>query len=205
MKRSNVWTRPAATLTTLGLLTTMLFAASAARSQESSFAASSPSSDINANRELGELGELGEFGEFGESGKFSEFSEIEAPASVMAVASPTPPATPTPDPMMQACAEAVEELRAARKLLEAQGTQIERQNELIKLERTISERLTQTRELDAAEKAELRNALAAAERQIAAVQAQVDVLKKERPSVWTKLKWIGYGIAAGVVVGTLLK
>ena len=125
-------------------------------------------------------------------------------ATVRAVASPTPPATPTPDPLMQACAEAVEELRAARKLLEAQGTQIERQNELIKLEREISAKLTETRELDAAEKAKLRDALAAAERQVAAVQAQVDTLKRERPSVWKKLKWIGIGIAAGWIGATIV-
>lgn len=106
--------------------------------------------------------------------------------------------------MIKACAEAVEELRAARALLEARGIQIERQNELIKLERTINANIERLRDLDAQEKAELRNALAAAERQIAAVNAQVEVLKKERPSIWSKLKWVTYGVAAGIIAGAVL-
>lgn len=114
-------------------------------------------------------------------------------------ASSTPSATPvTADAgLVKACAEAVEELRAARELLKSQGKQIEKQAELITLEREISAGLKDIRTLDAAEKAALRDA-------ITAKDVLIKQLKSERATLWKKVKWIVYGAAAGVIAGTVL-
>lgn len=119
----------------------------------------------------------------------------------------SPSATPVSDPdagLRAACAEAVEELKAARKLLASQGVQIERQNELLDLEGKVSTGLKNLRTLDAEEKQQLRNALAAAERQITAIRAENEVLKKQRMTFWKKAKYFVIGGAAGIIAGAVL-
>jgi hypothetical protein len=89
----------------------------------------------------------------------------------------------------------LEELRAARKLLEAQGTEIRTLNEVIVLERKISEALKNLRTLDAKQIEELNAALAAKDRVIANVEAANAVLKKNQWSLGKALKWAAYGTA----------
>lgn len=121
----------------------------------------------------------------------------------------TPVATPTPesDPdagLRAACAEAVEELRAARQLIKSQDGLIERQNELLTMEQRIQTGLKDLRTLDAEEKQHLRNAVAAANRETAAVRAENAVLKKQRMTFWKKAKWFVIGGAAGGAVCLVL-
>lgn len=81
--------------------------------------------------------------------------------------------------------------------MKSQGALIERQNELVDLQTEIETGLKNLRTLDAEEKLHLRNAIAAANRQIAALEAEVAVLKKQRATLWKKVKWISIGILAG--------
>lgn len=127
-------------------------------------------------------------------------------AQTNSAANSVPSATPvTPDDGLRAaCAEVVEELRAARKLLASQGIQIEKQNELLLLESKVSFGLKNLRELDAEEKTQLRNAVAAAMRETAAIKAANEVLKKNQVTFWKKFKWMVIGGAAGIIAGSVL-
>lgn len=117
-----------------------------------------------------------------------------------------PSATPVPDTeFRRAVAEALEELRAARKLIEAQTVELKIKDELIALEREVSAGLKNIRNLDAAELQALRDALAAKDRVIAAYEAEIAVLKKNRWSTWKWIKAAAVGAAAGVVIGAVLQ
>lgn len=107
--------------------------------------------------------------------------------------------------LLRACAEAVEELRAARKLIDARGVEIRRYDELLRLEREISAKAKAINELSEMERAELRKALMAKDAQIAALEAAIVVLKKERSTVWKTVKNIGLGVAAGIILGSVLR
>lgn len=113
--------------------------------------------------------------------------------------SSTPSATPvTADAgLIKACAEAVEELRAARELLKSQGKQISVQAELLNLEREISVGLKDLRTLDASEKTALRDA-------ITAKDVLIKQLKSERVTFWKRAKWLIIGGAAGLIAGAVL-
>lgn len=100
--------------------------------------------------------------------------------------------------------DALSELRAARKLIDAQGIEIGRYDELLKIEREIAGKLRQISLLSEKEKAELRAALDAKDRQIAALEAAVAALKKDRWTFWKAARATGIGLAAGIVVGSLL-
>lgn len=102
-------------------------------------------------------------------------------------------------------AEALEELKAARKLIEAQGREIKVKDELIALEREISAGLKNLRNLDAGELQALRDALAAKDRVIAAYEAEIAVLKKNKWSTWKWIKAAAVGAAAGIVIGTVMR
>jgi formate dehydrogenase maturation protein FdhE len=104
-----------------------------------------------------------------------------------------------------ACAEAVQELKAARKLLAAQGIEIEKQKELLKLEEEIIAKLKNINALSEAEKAEMRNALLARDRQISSLELANAVLKKRKISFWKVVKISIVAGAAGLVVGKVLK
>lgn len=114
------------------------------------------------------------------------------------------PVSPSNDGLRAACAEAVEELRAARKLLASQGAQIEKQDELIALERKIGTGLKDLRNLDAEQKADLYKAVDAANRETSALRAEIAVLKKKQVTVWKQIKWFVIGGAAGVIAGAVL-
>ena len=105
--------------------------------------------------------------------------------------------------MRRACAEAIEELRAARKLIAAQDQELKISGDLIALEKQISDGLKNLRTLDAAERKALLDAIAAKDRVIAAYEAEIAVLKKKN-SFWTKAKWFLIGGAAGAVAGVLI-
>lgn len=98
------------------------------------------------------------------------------------------------DGLIRACAEAVEELKAARVGLAKQGKQIEKQKELLAVERDISARLKNINSLSEREKDELRKALAAKDRVIASLESEVKILKKKRFTLWKAVK---VGIVAG--------
>lgn len=95
------------------------------------------------------------------------------------------------------------ELKAARELLASQGALIERQDEMVKLERQISDGLRNLRNLDAAEKDELQKALAAKDRVIAAVEAENALLKKSKCGMWCKAKIGAAAIGVGYVLGRI--
>lgn len=103
--------------------------------------------------------------------------------------------------LRRACGEAVEELKAARNLLKAQGVAIEKQKELFELEQKISEGLKNLRTLDAAEKDELRKALAAKDRVITALESEVKVLKKQKFTLWKAAKVAIVAVGAGIIIG----
>lgn len=128
-----------------------------------------------------------------------------SPSSAIPVTTPTPAADPNDAGLRAACAEAVEELRAARRLLNAQGLQIDKQAELIALERQVGTGLKDLRTLDAQEKEQLRLAVAAATREVAAIKDANQVLKKNQVTFWKQLKWIVIGAAAGVIAGAVLR
>lgn len=104
-----------------------------------------------------------------------------------------------------ACAEAVQELKAARKLLAAQGIENEKQKELLKLEEEIIAKLKNINALSEAEKAEMRNALLARDRQISSLELANTVLKKRKISFWKVVKISIVAGAAGLIVGKILK
>jgi hypothetical protein len=106
--------------------------------------------------------------------------------------------------LRRACAEAVEELRAARKLIAAQETELATKDELLALERRITAGLKDLRTMDAAEKAELQNAVDAASRETTALKAANAELKKHQWTFWKKVKTFGIGAAAGFVLGVVL-
>ena len=107
------------------------------------------------------------------------------------------------DGLRRACAEAVEELKAARKLLAAQGVQIEKQQELLELEQKISAGLKNLRNLDESEKAELRKALFAKDRQLAALESENKILKKQRFTFWKGVKIVVVAAGAGFIAGVI--
>lgn len=118
--------------------------------------------------------------------------------------SATPPQTGDDTQLRRACAEAVEELRAGRKLLASQDVEIRLQGELLALEKEISAGLKNLRNLDESEKQALRAALDAKDRQIAALDAVIVELKKRRFTFWKKIKTFAVGAAAGIVIGALV-
>ncbi len=123
-------------------------------------------------------------------------------AQTNSVKSSTPSATPVSDEgLRRAAAEAVEELKAARLLLEKQGVQIAKQEELLRLEKEISSRLKDLRTLDAREKEELRRALVAKDRVIAAVEKENAVLRRKRFTLWKAIKVAIVAGAAGIIAG----
>lgn len=117
-----------------------------------------------------------------------------------------PSATPVPDEAFRrAVAEALEELRAARKVIDAQKSELKIAYELIALERQVSDGLKNIRTLDAAERQQLQQALAAKDRVIAAYEAEIVVLKKNRWSGWKWLKAAAVGAGAGIVIGAIVR
>lgn len=105
--------------------------------------------------------------------------------------------------MIRACAEAVEELKTARVALQKQGREIQKQDELLKIEREISAKAKNINSLNEREKAELLKALAAKDRVIASVEAANKVLKKQRFTVWKALKVAIVAGAAGYLAGRI--
>jgi hypothetical protein len=134
---------------------------------------------------------------------------VKPQAPTTSAANSQPSATPVysakdDEALRRSCMDALGELKAARKLLESQGALIERQEEMLKLERQISEGLKNLRTLDADEKQELRAALAAKDRVIAALEAANAELKKNKFTLWKKIKYGAVMAAVGVLIGKVL-
>ncbi|MEZ5421837.1 MAG: hypothetical protein R2682_01925 [Pyrinomonadaceae bacterium] len=131
-----------------------------------------------------------------------------SPALATPAPEATPSVTPTPDSndaaLRRACADAVDELKAARKLIASQTALIDRSGELNLLERQFSDGLKNLRTLDAAEKQKLTEALAAKDRVIANIEAENAVLRKQRNTFWKKLKVFTIGAAASAIAGAIL-
>jgi VIT1/CCC1 family predicted Fe2+/Mn2+ transporter len=107
--------------------------------------------------------------------------------------------------LRKACAEAIEELVAARKLLEKQGIELQKQTELLKLEQEISAKLKEINGLSKSEKAELWNAINKKDAQISALEAANATLKKRKVSVWQIIKISVVAGAGGLILGKVLK
>lgn len=136
---------------------------------------------------------------------------VQTSARLQAQTSSAPTSRPSATPvdkdeaLRRACAEAVEELAAARKLLHSQGLLIGKQDELLKIEREIREAMKDLRNLDARQKEELLKALAAKDRVIAALESEVAVYKKKRFTLWKGAKIVVVAFAAGYVAAKLFK
>lgn len=76
---------------------------------------------------------------------------------------------------------------------------------MLAIERQISAGLKNIRTLDAAEKEQLRQALGAKDRVIAAYEAEIVVLKKQRTSFWKKAELVVIGVAVGIGVAFVMK
>lgn len=142
---------------------------------------------------------------FAASGAVTIRAQNSSAVSSQPSATPAPETTPLPAGFVQACGEAIEELRATRKALASQDILSSRQDELLKLERQFSDGLKNLRSLDAAQISQLEKAIAAKDRVITATEAEVAVLKKQRMTVWKKVKWFVIGGAAGIIAGSVLK
>lgn len=114
-------------------------------------------------------------------------------------------ATRANDDLVKACAEAVEELKAARILLKTQGTQIALQEELLKLEEEISAKLRNINDLSEREKEELLKALAAKDRIIFSLENENRILKSQKFTIWKGVKIAIVAGAAGIIVGKVFK
>lgn len=115
-----------------------------------------------------------------------------------------PSATPVDiSGLLKACNEAAQELAAARKLINAQDSELKSVKDAYALERQITELLKQKDSLSSAEIEQLRNALSAKDRVIAALEAELAIYKKKN-SVWSKLKWFIVGAAAGIITGAVV-
>ena len=128
-------------------------------------------------------------------------------AQTTSVPSSQPQATPVSqdEALRRACADTLTELIAARKLIASQDQYALKQVELQQLSDQISNGRKDLRTLDAQEKQHLRDAVTAADKEIAALKAEVVVLKKERMTIWKKAKWFVIGGAIGIAVGFALK
>ena len=116
--------------------------------------------------------------------------------------------TPAPDDvLLSACAAAVEELSATRRLVEA----LERENELLKdrldTEKRASSLLTDLSESRRAENEALRSAIAAKNETIVAKDAVIEsqersitALQKRKFSPWKRLGDVLIGVAAGAIL-----
>lgn len=107
--------------------------------------------------------------------------------------------------LRRACAEAVEELKAARKLLAAQKVEIEKQEQLLKLEEKISGLLRGINKLSEEERSELRKALAAKDRVIASLESANETLKKRQMTFGKVFKIVVVSTAAGFLLAKILK
>lgn len=114
----------------------------------------------------------------------------------------SPSSSPTPDDagLRAACAETLDELLKARVLIRDQDDQLERYHRLNALTDQIEAGLKNLRTLDAEEKQHLRDAVTAADKEIAALKGEVAVLKKKQMTFLKKAKWFVIGGVVGVAV-----
>lgn len=120
----------------------------------------------------------------------------------------SPVSSPTPDAdagLRAACADALDELKAARKLIATQDAALGKDAELAGLQSQVETGLKNLRALDAEQKAELYKAVDAANREITALRSEVAVLKKQRMTFLKKVEYVLIGTAAGFIVRTVLK
>lgn len=116
-------------------------------------------------------------------------------------------ASPTPDSdagLRAACNDTLNELLKARVLIKDQDDQLERYQKLTALDDQISAGLKNLRTLDAEEKQHLRDAVAAADKEIAAVRGENAVLKKKQMTVFKKIKYAAIGGMLGIAISALL-
>lgn len=120
-------------------------------------------------------------------------------AQTNSAANSQPSGTPVSqdEALRAACAEAIEELKAARKLIKAQDVALTKDAELASLQSQVEDGLRKLRALDAEEKANLWKAVDAANREITALKAANAVLKKNQVTVWKQIKWFVIGAGAG--------
>lgn len=81
---------------------------------------------------------------------------------------------------------------------------MQRYEDLLKLEQEIKAKMRDIASLSEAEKAELRKAIDAKDRQVAALEAAIVVLKANSWSTWKWIKAAAVGAGAGLVIGSVL-
>jgi tryptophan 2,3-dioxygenase len=97
----------------------------------------------------------------------------------------------------------LEELRAARKLILAQDAEIKALRDINALIEQLSEAKDRINSLSAAELVEVRKALDAKDRVIAAYEAEIVVLKKQRMTFLKAVKYVVIGVGAGIIIGAV--
>lgn len=107
--------------------------------------------------------------------------------------------------LRKACAEAVEELKAARKLLEKQSVEIEVQKRLLEIQTDIEQKLSNINQLSEREKEELRKSLAAKDREIDLLDRANLILRSRQMTTWKVIKIAVVAGAVGLIVGKVLK
>lgn len=89
-------------------------------------------------------------------------------------------------------------------MIQARGIETQLLIEMIQLEREISKTLRQKDALSAEQIQKLEMALAAKDRVIAAYEAEIVGLKKNRWGFWKKVQAVGVGVAVGIVMGSII-
>ena len=126
------------------------------------------------------------------------------PQTNSASSSPTPDTRADDAALRLACARTADELLALRPVAAAMKDENFLLTRLLTLERELRVATQDVRQMDAAEKDQLRKAVAAAEVTIDALKQANAVLKKNRWTVWKALKAAAVGTAVGVVAGVII-
>lgn len=106
--------------------------------------------------------------------------------------------------LRRACAEAVQELKAARALINGQAQQIETAERLLKIQTEIESGLRTLNDLNAEQRLSLSQALEAKSRIITELESQNAALRKRGGGAWGKAKFAVIGVALGVIAGAVL-
>lgn len=106
--------------------------------------------------------------------------------------------------LRRACAEAVQELKAARALIDGQNRQIEQAEKLLKLQLSIEQKLREMDSLNESQRKALYAAIDAKDRAIAELESQNRDLRKRGGGFWGKVKIGVVAGAVGLIAGRLL-
>ena len=126
------------------------------------------------------------------------------PQTNSAASSPTPDTRADDAALRLACARTADELLALRPVAERLKDENSLLTRLLALEKQLRVATQDVRQLDAAEKDQLRKAIAAADVEIDALRQANAVLKKNRWTVWKAMKAAAVGVAIGAAAGVII-